>query len=295
VNLYPTFATFTDANKGIWYLVKTGWSSGQAVRTGGLCTGLPAFDFGDVKLNFIDGPGNRLTLNFMPVPGGKPFVNLHPFGSDQVSLNFTKLADAFPDEGFSFLLEPFPGTPGSGHAPSSPQPPGSDIFGDGFLLSHMGDGSVFLAMPPTSQSGDNPLQGILIGLSKPDIDPNYVLDGMLLPAVQTGGSKTYGILIGLLLPAVQTGGSKTYGILIGLLLPAVQTGELNPPSDKIGFSFGGDKSSGGGGGAGKLPKSLQAILDMGLNFFVPGVGATGKQFDSPGWGVDIQGIVMPTE
>jgi hypothetical protein len=34
---------------------------------------------------------------------------------------------------------------------------------------------------------------------------------------------------------------------------------------------------------------------MGLNFFVPAVGATGKQFDSPDWGVDIQGIVMPTE
>jgi hypothetical protein len=152
----------------------------------------------------------------------------------------------------------------------------------------MGDGSVFLMMPPTGEGGENPLEGILIGLSKAGFDPNHILDGMLLPAVRTGGSKTYGILIGLLLPAVQKGDSKGYGMLIGLLLPAVQTGDLNPPSEKIGFNFLGDS------GGGKLPESLQALLDMGLSFFIPGAGASGMQFGVPGWSVDIQGMVVPT-
>ncbi len=294
-NLYPTFAVFTDAAGIQWYLVKTGWASGQVLRIGGTCAGLPSFEFGDVLLNFTNGPGDGLTLNFLPVPGGKPFVNLHPFGSDKMSLNFTKLADAFPDAGFSFFLTPFPGANHPNDKPgTNPPSPGSDVFDDGFLLSHMGDGSVFLLTPHPGQKGENPLNGILIGLSKLDVDPNGILIGMLLPAVQTGDSNNQGILIGLLLPAVQTGDSNNQGILIGLLLPAVQTGEADPPAELWGFiTDGTNNASGGAGGAGKLPKSLQELLDMGLNFFVPGAGEGGLNFDSPGWGINIQGALVP--
>jgi hypothetical protein len=292
-DLYPVFAVFADAGGGLWYLVKTGWASGQVIRMGGSCAGLPKFEFGDVLLNFTKGPGAGLTLNFLPVPGGKPFVNLHPFGSDKMSLNFTKLADAFPGAGFSFVLMPFPGTKNQGSQPgTNPRSPGSDVFDDGFLFSQMGDGSVFLVTPHPGQKGENPLNGILIGLSKPDIDPNAILIGLLLPAVQTGDSNVQGILIGLLLPAVQTGDSNNQGILIGLLLPAVQKGEADPPGGLWGFITDGTNNA-SGGGAGKLPKSLQELSDMGLNFFIPGGGEGGLNFSSPGWGLNLQGALVP--
>ncbi len=225
-------------------------------------------------------------------------MTLHPFvgaAGEKVSLNFTKMADDFPDAGFSFLLIPFPGTSDSGNEPpNNSQSPGSDVFDDGYLLSHMGDGSVFLVMPPTLRGSDNPLNGILIGLSQPDIDPNHILIGLSQPTISQDDANPEGILIGLLLPAVQTGESNPAGILIGLLLPAVQT-------DLVGFSnqpfLGGTQAdtTGGSGGGENFPPSIREIRTMGLNFFVPSDGAAPHQFFAPGWSVQVEGIVMPTE
>jgi hypothetical protein len=298
-NLYPAFASFNGDGE-TWYLVRAGWSNGGVARIGGACDNLPSFNFNDVLLNFADGPGDGLILNFMPVPGGQPTVTLHPFAGEDVLLNFTKTEDDFPDGGFSFLLTPFPGTGGLADPPGgNSSSPGSNVFDDGFLLSHMGDGSVFIMMPPGSQS-DNPLNGILIGLSQPEIDPTGILIGLSQPA------NLNGILIGLLLPAVQTGESNTTGILIGLLLPAVQVNG-DGQSDLVGFSrepfatgggggAGAPAQSGGGGGSGRtFPPSIQQVRDMGLNFLVPAVDAPNRQMFMPGWSVEVAGIIMPVD
>ncbi|MBZ0288025.1 MAG: hypothetical protein K8I30_10460, partial [Anaerolineae bacterium] len=256
--LYPAFAIFTG-DDGIWYLLKNGWSSGQVLRTGGLCAALPSFDFGDVLLNFADGPGDGMILNFMPVPGGKPFITLHPYADGgQSSLNFTKVDDAFPDAGFSFLLIPFPGEGGADNAPEDqPDSPAADVFDDGYIRSHMGDGSVFNMMPPALQGSDHPLNGILIGLSQPEIDPTGILIGLSQPTIdptgiliglsQPGGLN--GILIGLLLPAVQTGETNPTGILIGLLQPSIEGSQ----DQQFGFArdpFGSEASERPAGGSG---------------------------------------------
>ncbi len=291
-DLYPAFATFTHDGE-VWYLVSLGWVSSSVIRTGGSCNKLPGFDFGDVETKLTKGPGEALILNFIPVPGGKPFINLHPFGD--VSLNFTKTADDDPDTGFSFLLTPFPGSPGG--QPENPQRESpSNVFDDGFLLSHMGDGSVFILMPPTIQSGENPLNGILIGLNQPDIDPNGILIGLNQPDVdpekiliglnQPGSLN--GILIGLLLPAVQKIKSNdgSQGILIGLLLPAVQ--KVREAANSPGFGFGGDGGSSPGDAV-----SVQKIRGMGIDFFAPGADAPTMNFFTDGWHVEAKGLLVP--
>jgi hypothetical protein len=308
-SLYPAFATFTNEG-GVWYLVKTGWSAGSVLRTGGLCDTLPSFDFGDVLLNFSDGPGDGVILNFTPVPGGKPFVTLHPFG--QVALNFTKTGDDFPDAGFAFLLTPFPGAGSSDNPPAdTPVSPASDIFDDGFLRSHMGDGSVFVMMPPGNPGGSRgiiailigllrsqtDLNGILIGLNQPSFDPTKILIGLNQPAAVNGdGVNTYGILIGMLLPAVQTGDANTYGILIGLLQPALQDSQ----DQQFGFSSepflegGSSETHPDGANDEAAPVSVQKVHEMGLGFFVPSAGAPANNLFTAGWGVTIEGAGIPT-
>jgi hypothetical protein len=303
-DLYPAFAIFTDEG-GIWYLLQNGWSSGGVLRLGANCDRLPSFDFGDVQLNFSDGPGEGVILNFLPVPGGKPFVTLHPFG--QVALNFTKTGDDFPDAGFAFLLTPFPGSGGSDNErEAAAEPPASDIFDDGFLRSQMGDGSVFIMMPPgnpgTSKGiiailigllrSETNLNGILIGLNQPDFDPTKILIGLNQPSAVNGdGVNTYGILIGMLLPAVQTGESNPQGILIGLLQPALQGDEQFGFSNEP-FNEGGAAQTGGEADPG-AQVSVQKVRQMGLNFFVPSAGAPANNLFTAGWGVSIEGAGSP--
>lgn len=312
-DLYPVFATFTG-DDGLWYLVKTGWSAGSVLRTGGLCDTLPSFDFGDVLLNFADGPGDGMILNVMPVPDGQPFITLNPFApGGQSALNFTKVDDDFPDAGFSFLLIPFPGDGSSDNAPEDqPDSPAANVFEDGYIRGMMGDGSVFIMMPPGLQGDDNPLNGILIGLSQPDVDPAGILIGLSQPtldptkiliglnqpsAVNGDQVNTYGILIGMLLPAVQVGDADVNpaGILIGLLQPSIEGSQ----NQQFGFSrdpFGGEASERPAGGSGAtFPPSVQGVFDMGLNFLVPGAGAPTKNTFTAGWGVDFVGIGIPTE
>lgn len=309
-SLYPAFATFTNEG-GVWYLVKTGWSAGSVLRTGGSCDTLPSFDFGDVLLNFADGPGEGLILNFTPVPGGQPFVTLHPFAAlngESISLNFTKTADAFPDAGFSFLLIPFPGTGISGNQQEdNTQSPGSDVFDDGYLRGQMGDGSVFVMTPPAVNGDNNPLNGILIGLSQPEVDPTHILIGLSQPTLDptkiliglsqpgTTGDSGYAILIGLLLPAVQTGETNPAGILIGLLQPALQDSH----DEHFGFSNepfvqGSTEAHPGGANDEAAPVSVQKVREMGLNFFVPSAGAPANNLFTAGWGVSIEGAGIPT-